>query len=342
MTKYFILLVLVFSLFLFGCTQSERADIQSDAGLKVQNIQDSKLKTQNQLMKGVSLSPRSFNEGDFIDFFAKAKQAGQIVSWVGDWNELGKEGGAPQIVAELSSTYGYTPLICIQFFQQSTGQLLRPLDDSTKQNYKHSLVEFAKKYKPKYIGIGVEVNVLYEKSQTDFDSFVQFYGEVYDAIKAESPDTRIFTIFQLEKMKGMNGGLFGGENNPVNSEWFLLDKFTKSDAIAFTSYPDLIYKNPSDIPVDYYSEIESHTTKPIVFTELGWHSAPSPKGWESSEEEQVEFVNMFFELSEDLNKEIVIWSFLYDQKTIEPFNTMGLFGNDGKPKIAWGKWISAD
>ena len=231
------------------------------------------------ILKGVGLSPRSYQPDDFTDFFDKAKQMGGVVMWAGDWMELSQtDGGAPVVVAELASTYNYIPLIELQFFTQSTGTLLRPLDDATKQTYKDSAAAFTKKYKLEYLGIGIEVNTLYEKSPSDFDTFVQFYGEVYDAVKAASPETRVFTVFQLERMKGLNGGLFGGENDPSQAEWSLIDRFPRSDIIAFTTYPGLIYKQPSEIPTDYYTEIKAHTAKSIAFTEIGWHSNASPAG----------------------------------------------------------------
>jgi len=292
-------------------------------------------------LKGVTLSPIDYST-HFTDFFEKAKQAGSIVSWAGDWNELSNtQSGGPTVVASLASTYNYIPVIEAQFFTQSSGALLRPLDDNTKQSYKNSAIAFADRYKPKYLAIGIEVNILYEKSPADFDNFVRFYSEVYDAVKAASPNTKVFTIFQLEKMKGLSGGLFGGENDPANAQWALLDNFPKSDIIAFTTYPCLIFKNPTEIPENYYSEIKSHTTKPIAFTEIGWHSAASPAGWESSEAEQAEFVVKFFNLTKDLNRELAIWSFLYDQTTIEPFNSMGLRRSDGGAKPAWDDWVNA-
>ncbi len=293
-------------------------------------------------LKGVSLSPKSFQSSDFTDFFEKAKQTGSIISWAGDWNELsGTKSGGPVVVTSLASTYGYIPVIEAQFFTQSGGMLLRPLDDATKQIYKDSAAAFADKYKPKYLAFGIEVNMLYEKSPADFDAFAQFYSEVYDAVKVKSPGTKVFTIFQLEKMKGLNGGLFGGTNNPAKSQWSLTDRFPKSDIIAFTTYPGLIYKDPSEIPLDYYSEIKSRTTKPIAFTEIGWHSNASPAGWESSDDEQAEFAVTFFNLTKDLKKEMFIWSFMYDQNTIEPFNSMGLRRSSGDAKPAWENWVNA-
>ena len=294
-----------------------------------------------EMLTGVSLSPQSFQAKDFTNFFEQAKDTGKVVMWAGDWNELSNaQGGGPVVVASLAQTYKYLPIVELQFFTQSDGKLLRPLDDVTKQNYKNSLIAFIEKYQPEYLGIGIEVNTLYEKSPADFDAFSQFFSEVYDIVKANSPNTKVFTVFQLEKMKGLNGGLFGGTNDPNKAQWFLLDKFPKSDIVVFTTYPGLIYNNPSDIPSNYYAEIKSHTSKNIAFTEIGWHSDASPKGWESSEDEQAEFVTVFFELSRDLNKELVLWSFMYDQDTFEPFNSMGLrHRDDGTAKLAWNEWL---
>jgi len=291
-------------------------------------------------VKGVTLSPKSFQPADFEDFFLKAREAGGLVSWAGDWNEVSNStSGAPAVVTSLSLTYNCTPIVEAQFFTQSDGRLLRPLNETTMQNYKEGATTFADRYKPKYLGLGIEVNVLYEKSPTDFDAFIRLFNETYDAVKARSPSTKVFTVFQLEKMKGLSGGLFGGTNDPSKAEWALLDRFSKSDIAAFTTYPGLIYRDPSEIPAGYYTEISLHTSKPIAFTEIGWHTDTSPAGWESSGAEQAEFVAVFFNLTGSLNKEFSIWSFLYDQNTIEPFKSMGLYYSNGTAKPAWSEWI---
>jgi len=294
-------------------------------------------------LKGVSLSPRSSQADDFTGFLDKVKQTGEVLMWAGDWIELSNPtAGAPRVVMGLASEYDYAPLIVVQFFTQSSGKLLRPLNEKTKQIYKNSAVGFADEYKPRYLGLGIEVNVLYEKSPADFELFVQFFNEVYDAVKAISPKTKIFTVFQLERMKGLHGGLFGGRNDPSRTEWSLIDKFPKSDIIAFSTYPGLIYKNPAQIPVDYYSGIKSRMAKPVAFTEIGWHSDRSPRGWESSGAEQAEFVKRFFSLTKDLDLQLAIWSFMYDPDTFEPFKSMGLRRrSDGVAKPAWNEWLNA-
>jgi hypothetical protein len=293
------------------------------------------------LLKGVSLSPKSFQPADFTDFLNRASQAGTVVSWASDWSELGDDKGAPRTVMELASRYHYVPALEAQFFLPSNGRVLRPLDEATKKSYKNAAVGFAKRYAPPYLALGIEVNVLYEKSPADFDTFVPFYAEMYDVVKAVSPNTKVFTVFQLEEMKGLNGGLFGGVNDPAKAQWQLLEKFPKLDMVGFTTYPALIYKDPAIIPADYYVEIKAHTSRPIAFTEVGWHSAASPAGWESSEAEQAHFVARFFSLTGGLDLEMAIWSFMYDQKVPEPFNSMGLRKGDGSARAAWNEWVKA-
>ncbi|MBI5000261.1 MAG: hypothetical protein HZB92_01860 [Euryarchaeota archaeon] len=291
---------------------------------------------------GITLTPRSFQSSDFAGFFEKAKEAGSVVSWAGDWAELaGGANSGPKVLAELSGVYKYEPLVIAQFFTQSTGLLVRPLNNTTKESYKAGAVAFAEKYRPEYFAMGIEVNILYEKSVSDFNNFTSFYADVYDALKAVSPSTKVFTIFQLEKMKGLSGGLFGGANDPAASQWALLDRFPKSDLAAFTTYPCLIYKDPGLIPPDYYSEIRNHTSKPLAFTEIGWHSGADIPGWESNGSEQSSFVSRFFNATESLKPELSIWSFMYDQSVVErPFNSMGLIGGDGTDKPAWDEWTS--
>lgn len=306
----------------------------------IQEPSESAMNETPKILKGVSLSPRSFQSDDFLNFFQKAQYAGTVISWAGDWDELHMENGGPKVIAELAKTHGYIPFVEVQFFEQSSGDLLRPLSEETKQSYLTRTVAFTKMYTPMYFAVGIEVNVLYEKSPEEFEEFVTFYNEVYHAVKDVSPETKVFTVFQLERMKGLHGGLFGGENDSNNAQWWLLEKFPL-DMVAFTTYPGLIYKDPSQIPAEYYIEISQHTELPVAFTEIGWHSNASPSGWESSETEQAAFVATFFRLLQNVNVELAVWSFLYDQDIHEPFNSMGLYGSDGKAKLAWNVWVNS-
>jgi hypothetical protein len=289
-------------------------------------------------LRGVSLSPRSYASPDFTNFFTKAKGAGKAVTWSGDWADLSNLKSAPYVVAQLAANNGLKPVIIAQFFMQSTGKLLRPLNDSTKQSYKAGAVGFVKAYKPEYIGFGIEINVLHEVSPADYASFKEFFSEVAKAVKQEAPGTKVFTVFQLERLKGLRGGLFGGADDPTTNDWALLGDYPDADIIAFTTYPCLVYGDPFDLPPDYYSEIATHTTKPIAFTEAGWFRV-GPKEWESSPDEQGRFATRYIELTRGTQPRLLVWSFLYDQAVAEPFTSMGLLGKDDSTSPAWEVWL---
>lgn len=285
------------------------------------------------LLKGVSVSPRNFDQ-NFGEFLEKVKETQDALVWAGDWMEVrGKK--APTTFSDLASNYEYIPIIEVGHYIQESGELFRPFNEENKLIYMDSTIEFVKRYEPQYFGMGVEINIFAKKNPAAFEEFIPFYNEVYSAIKEVSPDTKVFTVFQLEAMKGLS--MWEIEENIPH--WGMIDRF-KTDIVAFTTYPGLFYRDPSDVPQDHYTEILSHTSKPVAFTEIGWHSAPSPAGWESSEAEQVEFIETFFNLTNDLNMEIAVWTFMYVTYDGEPFESMGLYRSDGTAKPAWDAWNS--
>ena len=284
------------------------------------------------ILRGVSLSPKSYSGEDFNEFMGKVQESQDLLMWAGDWIELANR-GAPVTVSELSGEFDYIPIIEVGHYAQNTGELLRPLNAENRQLYLDSTLDFITEYQPEFFGMGVEINVFAEKNPGGFEQFVPFYNELYTRIKEISPETKVFTVFQLEKMKGLTMW----EIEASEPHWALIDRF-RSNLVAFTTDTGLFYRDVSDIPTDHYTEILDHTTKPVAFTEIGWHSAASPDGWESSQAEQAEFINRFFELTQNINIEAAIWSFLYDPDTFEPFNSMGLISAQGEERTAWEVW----
>lgn len=110
------------------------------------------------LLKGVSVSPRSFLGNDFTEFLERVKQSQEVLMWAGDWIEL-SEGGAPVTFSDLSDQYDYVPVIEVGHYTQESGELNRPLTAETRELYLESTLDFIEKYHPLYFGIGVEVNV---------------------------------------------------------------------------------------------------------------------------------------------------------------------------------------
>lgn len=295
------------------------------------------LEETGKMLRGVSLSPRSFEGQDFADFFKTAQQAGGVLTWAGDWWGLVDEEGAAHVVTGLALHYELEPVIIATYFDQATGELARPLNETTRMQYIEGAVEYVDAYEPMYIGFGIEINSFNMKSPDEYEEFVGFFQELYPRIKEASPDTKVFTVFQLERMKGLHGGLFGGTNDENLAQWNLLDDFPEVDALAFTTYPCLIYKDPSEMPEDYYLEILEHTPKEVLITESGWFRE-GPDRWESDDEEQAAFIRALFYLTEEMEPSLIVWSFLYDQDVQIPFDTMGLLDVDEVYVKPWQAW----
>jgi len=84
-----------------------------------------------------------------------------------------------------------------------------------------------------------------------------------------------------------------------------------------------------------------------IFTELGWiRNLPdslsnSLTDWQSTSEEQAEFITLFSIYTKELQPQIVIWSFLYDQPLApELFRHAGLLDSEADitDMTVWQAW----
>jgi hypothetical protein len=313
----------------------------SRRGAKTENLPSTtKTTVADKNLKGVSISPKSFQPTDYLSFFTKAKEAGNSLTWAGDWAELSNEKSAAYSISKTAKQNNLKLIPIVGLFKNVNGKavLLRELTTANMKLYQDGALKFARENQPEYIGLGNEINILYETSPANFTKFVELFSSTYDEIKKVSPKTQVFTIFQLERLKGLKGGLFGGKNDTTKSTWSLIDEFPKADLIAFTTYPGLIYMDPKEIPTEYYTEISLYSDKPVAFTEIGWSADSKIKGWESSEEEQAAFLTRFLNLEKDLGHKFLIWPFLYDQNIGGAFTGMGLITKTDMERKVWGIW----
>jgi hypothetical protein len=254
----------------------------------------------------------------------------------------------------LINTSGLTPIFQLNFWTVQSGsvvlQIPPDMDNTTtnlgtselQQRWIEQAVNISRDYQPKYFCLGNEIDTYYWNcSQADFDNYVSLIAETYDAIKAVSPNTRIFTVFRLLTIVSYDG-------------WFLIEKFNKSkiDLFGFTSYPYMLgypepptYEKPDDMPSDYYTRIMNYTGDvPLVFSEIGWTSSELLRG--GSEQEQVEFLTWFLNHTRNMPLEIVSWLCLHDFLTVEeetesyalPNHFAGLKYKNGTEKAIWSYW----
>jgi hypothetical protein len=290
--------------------------------------------------RGFSLSPVDYEGNSLVEFLQTAAANGEAIERVGDileWEEPPDSGLA--VVDGLAIEYGYLPLSITGVFNVDDGQLLRPIDDETFDRYVAAARSYATTHQPPYLGLGVEIDTQWRLHPEDFDRFVELFAAVAAAVDEVSPDTEMFTSFQLERISGMLGGLFGGVNDPEFALWTLIDRFPDADIIAFTTYPGLVFADPAEIPQDYYSRLNEYAGgRRIAFTEMGWQAAGSYGAYSGSEEKQLAFLTRFDDLIADVDVAFYIWSFLYDQQVQGPFASMGLVDRALRPKAGWWEW----
>jgi len=299
------------------------------------------------------LIPRNFpnsTQDDWINLYETLSETGELLGAYTDWTDSPETAGQiPNVVNTvfgLAPRYNFTPLIALGFFRDKPeGGLelsLALANAEEREKFKQVASAIAEKYQPLYLALGIEINRYYEHDSTGLDAFVSLYAETYEAVKAASPDTLVFPVFQYEMLRGGEFFTGDGQNPP---QWELLDLFgDRLDLAAFTTYPFLLYTAPSDLPADYYTEIARHTSLPVAFTEIGWPSEPlapapdSPFG--GSEAEQTTFVRRFFELTRNINLTLSLWSFPHDlgPQTNPAFTSVSLRYNNGRSKPALAVW----
>lgn len=216
-----------------------------------------------------------------------------------------------------------------------------PFTEARAEELKRAAVATAKKYQPEYLSLGVESNALYLFQQETFPRYVRTARDIYDEVKAVSPDTLVMNNFQLDRMKGETD--LTGQN--FDPHWELISRFDgKMDLVSFTVYPYLHYRTPQAIPDDYLAEIREQTDLPVMITETGWPSRDTKSGVQGSHQLQIEYMKKLFQQSNSINLEGLIWVFPHDASfgiAGGIFDHISLRYNDGEAKPAFNYWQAA-
>jgi hypothetical protein len=196
---------------------------------------------------------------------------------------------------------------------------------------------------PAYLSLGSEVNATYERDPAQYHAFVEAYAEAYEAVKTISPRTRVFVTFQFEQLLGVVPW-----EPPHPPRWELFDDFDERlDLLAITSYPSFTYTVARKVPPLYYRQIRDHTTLPVAFASVGYASAASRDGLNSSTPaEQRRFLQRLLGDADALASPLLVWFAARDPAFAAepPFDliaSIGLRDSLDRPKEAWLVWEEA-
>jgi len=282
--------------------------------------------------------PTSTDE-DWLEFFGTVSILGGTVGNYSQISDLARN-------QEVGVAAGLEVLPVTGFHQDADGGLVVTVDfaDPTERDaFLDELLAFVAEFRPPYLGVGNEVNRVWEDDPEAFDAWVAVLPEIVAAIHQVSPGTQIFVTFQYEFLIGRDD--ITGANRV--EDWTPFEAVAPHlDLVAFTSYPYFGAQDPADLPDDYYAAIAERTDGPVGFTELGWPSeAIEPlvgtpvEGLGGTPEEQAAFVERLDSLLEPLALAFAMWVWAYDTPAVDPtFASLGFSSPAGEPKPAFEGW----
>lgn len=328
--------------------------VQEDTGNT--DTQSFDLRIHQGLELGVTLSPRGHTGASTPDDFVAHYQdrtRGRLRAFHGNWRgSVATAGVIPEhALAGMAgaASFGYVPAIGIGWADGNGVPDLTSgssaenswLNAETRQLFLDMVTQLATDHRPPFLFLGNEINLYYEAhTQTEWDAWVSELEACADAIHAASPQTVVYTTFQLEFLTGL--GANAGWAGPAR--WELVDDVTASgklDAIGFTTYPYLEYDTLGELPADHWNGILAHTTGPVIFSEVAWPAAAHAP-YPGDELDQADFVSTFLDGISGLDVLYAAWLFDHDwdqELTVPAFASTGLRDNlELVPRAADAVW----
>ncbi len=313
-----------------------------------------------QVLLGFGALPPEQTQESYLRTFANAGQYAEVVriSRVPPWAEFLPGGNISVATQELTRLetalrrqYGLSLLFAIDptdgSVQRSRIAELPPsidpregfLNEDVQQALVAYAVYIATNYEPEYLAVGIEINMLRDRSPEQFEGFLDAYAQLYDIVKATSPTTKVFPTFQLEDLEGTL-------DRAHLPQWEVLDAFAgRMDVLAISTYPYLSgIRAAGDIRIDYYSQLRQRFAGEIVVAEAGYSSAPvAGQATVGTERDQEAFLARLLADAEANGFSLTVWVAAFDlvyarQGDAAILADVGLRASDGSNKLAWTIW----
>ncbi len=223
--------------------------------------------------------------------------------------------------------------------------------------YKNFTLWIVRQFHPRYLGLASEINTYMDTHPDDAPNFISLYNEIYTAVKAEAPDTKIFVTFQWEELNNLMPQIANGRQE-YRTNWNQIEAFEPNlDLWVISSYPVAVFKSGADIPADYYAPLLARTSKPLAVAEGGYSSKAAGQ-FSGTPQDQIAYLNA---LHGQIGSRLAFWVYLVledfnidsyskfmksqgissgDVNTLGMFATIGLANSDGTPKPALDLWDS--
>jgi hypothetical protein len=210
--------------------------------------------------------------------------------------------------------------------------------------YVHALVD---KLHPDYLGLAAETNLIREIAPRPvYDAVVRMTNDAANDVRRQhsSAALPLYVSVQVETAWGKLGKqrAFAGIDQDLRDFPFM-------NVIGLSSYPYLGgFKDPDQIPLDYYNRVRGSRKLPVMVVEGGWPSESARGVFSSSPEMQARYIARQAQLLDAANAiavfqlsftDLDLASFPKPVPTILPlFATLGLVDANLQPKPALRTW----
>jgi hypothetical protein len=276
------------------------------------------------LLAGTSPEDALRKDGVDLEHYYRSKHLKLVVT-IDVTNGLARESEAPALVAAHRS-------------------IADPAVQRLYRNYVRALVEMLH---PDYLGLAAETNLIRQIAPRPvYDAVVRMTNDAASDIR-RSQSASALPLYISVQVETAWGKLVQ-QSAYVGIDQDLRD-FPFVNVLGLSSYPYLSgFKDPDQIPLDYYKRVRGSRVLPLMVVEGGWPSASARGMFSSSPEMQTRYIARQTQLLDEANAiavfqlsftDLDLGSFPKPVPAILPlFATLGLVDANLKPKPALATW----
>jgi hypothetical protein len=232
-----------------------------------------------EMLAGTSAEDALRKNGVDLEHYYRSKNL-KLIVMIDVTNGLARDSEAPALVAAHRS-------------------ITEPAIQQLYRNYVHAMVTLLH---PDYLGLAAETNLIRAIAPRPvYDAVVKMTNDVATEInQSASPASTppLYVSVQVEVAwgkLGQQGSSFVGIDQDMHDFPFLT-------VLGLSSYPYLGgFKDPDEIPLEYYTRVRGSSGLPVMVVEGGWPSASAPGIFTSSNELQSKYLTRQSQLLDDVH-----------------------------------------
>lgn len=207
-------------------------------------------------------------------------------------------------------------------------------------------------FKPDWLTIGIEVNLLARNAPGLWPKYVELHRYIYGELKKSNPGLVLLASFESNAL--LDG--YDTESDPAAQKKALEDLLPSMDYLGISLHPFLSTVYFADrIPDDMFDRVFALTKKPTAITESSYSAQPwtlmvngTAIEFKGSSEKQVSFTSRLLDAAQQHKAPLVVmftirdydalWNAIGRSDLALPWRDTGLYDEGGTPRPALATW----